>query len=363
MQVRDETTEGMPRQEADDLGDRIHVCVGASCNNNCIFCMEDDREDRFDRVGAQTASDVRRMIEANRGVHEILFTSGEPTLTPDLPQYLKWASDAGYRVVGVISNGRRFAYEPYIRQLLDAGMNNVIVSIHGHERRIHDALVRTRGAFAQTLKGLANLDGLRGVYRFRIQTSTVVNRRNLPHMKEFCRLMATLDIDQHVFNVMMPDGRGEEFFDRLMPRYSEVAEAFKLIVPALDPGFLRRVTLVDIPYCATEGLPDSVRGYVERYFHYEPEGSFEQRSKGLSRSVGAADDDELFVKGSLAGERTDFTRVTRTYQESFVKEKRAECGSCRYDDLCRGVWKPYLARFGWDELAPVIDEPRAPSTQ
>jgi len=359
--TRDTALDGIPTQEADDVGDRIHICVGADCNNNCIFCMEDDREDRQKRVSAQTRGDVYRMINENRGTNEILFTSGEPTLNRDLPLYVRRASEAGYPIVGVISNGRRFAYRPYVEGLFKAGMNNVIVSIHGHDRRTHDALARTRGSFEQTLKGLQNLSELRVKYRFQVQTSTVVNLRNLPHMFDFCNLMATLDIDRHVFNVMMPDGRGERFFDRLMPRYSEVTLTFGELIPRLNPSFLKRITLVDIPYCATEGLPDSVRGYVERYFHYEPTGSFEERSEGLSRSRVFEDDSRLFEEGSLEGERTGFTRVTRTFQETFVKEKRDECAGCRYDTLCRGVWKPYTSRFGWEELTPVIGPPPGPS--
>lgn len=354
--------EGIPRQEADDVGDRVHICVGADCNNNCIFCMEDDREDRALRVGDQTPEDVRKMIESNRGVREILFTSGEPTLNQDLPRFIRWASEAGYRVVGVISNGRRFSYEPYLRGLLDAGMNNVIVSIHGHDRKTHDALARTRGSFSQTLAGLENLHRLRGDRDFRVQTSTVVNRRNLPHLAAFCRLMETFDLDQHVFNVMMPDGRGERFFDNLMPRYGEVTRAFLELVPRLSAAFLGRVALVDIPYCTTEGLPDSLRGYVERYFHYEPEGSFERRSRGMERSGSGEDAAGLFVEGSLTGEKTAFTRVTRTYQEGFVKDKRAACERCRYHPVCRGIWKPYLERFGWDEFEPVTSGPPGPSS-
>lgn len=345
--------ETLPRQEADDVGDRIHVCVGATCNNNCVFCMEDDRDDRFARVAAQTPEDVARMIRDNRGTREILFTSGEPTLNERLPEYVALAREAGYPVVGVISNGRRFAYAPYLKTLLDAGMNNVIVSIHGHDARVHDALTRVKGGFDQTSKGLRNLDVMRRAWDFRVATSTVVCRRNLPHLAAICEMFAPLGIDRHVFNVMMPDGRGETHMASLMPRYRDVFAAFAALLPTLSPDFLRRVALVDIPYCTTEGLPDAVRGYVERYYHYEPEGSFEQRAAGIAREAVRGDDERLFQAAALAGERTRFTRVTRTFQETFVRAKRPECGRCGYDATCRGVWKPYVARFGWDEMVPV----------
>lgn len=343
----------LPLQEADDVGDRIHVCVGATCNNNCVFCMEDDRDDRFARVVAQTPDDVARMIRDNRGTREILFTSGEPTLNEHLPDYVRLAREAGYPVIGVISNGRRFAYAPYLKTLLDAGMNNVIVSIHGHEARVHDTLTRARGSFDQALRGLRNLDVMRRAFDFRVATSTVVNRRNLPHLGAICAMFAPLAIDRHVFNVMMPEGWGATNLATLMPRYRDVTAAFAALLPALTPGFRQRIAVVDIPYCTTEGLPDAVRGYVERYFHYEPDGSFERRADGMERQVARDDDDRLFQAAALAGERTAFTRVTRTFQETFVRAKRPECARCGYDAVCRGVWKPYVARFGWDEMVPV----------
>ncbi len=344
----------LPLQEADDVGDRIHICVGATCNNNCVFCMEDDRDDRFARVAAQSPDDVARMIRDNRKTREILFTSGEPTLNERLPEYIALARESGYPVIGVISNGRRFSYAPYLRTLLDAGMNNVIVSIHGHDARVHDALTRVKGGFDQTFKGLCNLDVMRRAWDFRVATSTVVCRRNLPHLAAICKMFESLSIDRHVFNVMMPDGRGATHLASLMPRYLDVTAAFALMLPTLSPEFVRRMALVDIPYCTTEDLPDAVRGYVERYYHYEPDGSFEQRAAGIVREGARDDDERLFQATALAGEHTAFTRVTRTFQETFVRAKRPECARCGYDAVCRGVWKPYLERFGWDEMVPVI---------
>ncbi|MBM4388110.1 MAG: hypothetical protein FJ088_10260, partial [Deltaproteobacteria bacterium] len=55
----------------------MHICIGFSCNNNCIFCMEEDREARRRFVMNQSREDIRRMIFDSRGVREVLFTSGE----------------------------------------------------------------------------------------------------------------------------------------------------------------------------------------------------------------------------------------------------------------------------------------------
>ena len=44
----------------------LHVLVGATGNNHCLFCMEADRSGRAVHIGARSKADVRRLI-ASRG--------------------------------------------------------------------------------------------------------------------------------------------------------------------------------------------------------------------------------------------------------------------------------------------------------
>jgi cyclic pyranopterin phosphate synthase len=315
--------------------------------------MEADRDARRRAVQAQGREDVLRLIEASRHAREILFTSGEPTTNPDLPLYVHRAAQAGYRVVGVISNGRRFAHEPYARHLLAAGANQLVISLHAPDARGHDALTRTPGSFDQTLAGLCILSRLRAQHDFQLQTSTVVTRRNLPQLQELLALFEPLAIDRHILNVMMPDGRGAQHLDALMPRYTEVRDALAGLLPRLSGAMRDRLALVDIPYCTTEGLPDPVRGYVERYFHYEADGALEERAARSGVEVPAGADERLFRPGSLEGEGGALTLVTRSFQEQLLRVFRDECAACRHRPRCHGVWRPYVERFGWDELRPV----------
>lgn len=343
----------MPTPGRSNVGDRLHVCVGADCNNNCIFCMEDDRASRRERLLAQTDEDVRRMMTVDPSVREVMFTSGEPTLHPRLPQYVAMARDMGFDIVGMITNGRRLGYRPYLRSLLEAGLNHILISIHGPDAATHDALVRTKGAFQQALVGLANLVLLRREFKVKVHTSYVVNKRNYKLFREFFDVMRPFGIDQHVFNVMMPDGRGGKFFDQLMPRYSDVADSFGTFVEGLTRAESERVFLLDIPYCTTDRLPDHVRGYVERYFHFEPDGSV-VKAAGADEVGGEPEQDELFEKSAIEGEgKKGYSKVAKSLRDREVRGKRPECARCGYEDHCRGVFHVYIDRFGWDEFVPV----------
>ena len=87
--------------------ERLHVSIGAVCNNNCVFCMEEDREGRYENNSAMTAERVRWILEQSRGAEEVCFTSGEPTTRPELPDFVALAKRLGYRRISVMTNGRR----------------------------------------------------------------------------------------------------------------------------------------------------------------------------------------------------------------------------------------------------------------
>ena len=347
-----------------DLNERLHVDIGAFCNNNCLFCMEEDRAGRLKRVGAITPEQIRTILQGNSFRREVMFVSGEPTLNPNFLEYVELAHNLSYESVGVITNGRRFSYQPFAEKALRAGLNLVIISIHGPNPRIHDGLTRTPGTFVQALKGIRNLASLRERFGLRLNTSTVLNRRNATpeRLDELHGLLGPL-VDQMVFNIMQPFGRGNTHFDSLMMRYVELADVLGRFF-AHHAGTDLPIYLVDIPYCTTEGrgIPDRSRGYVERYVHFEPDHG--------DSGLGKRDSDKLLAGGAAVkiarlgamsgttaaghGPRAQPLKPKhRDLQEQDRKAKRDECRQCAYFNQCDGVWLNYLDKFGFDEFEPV----------
>ncbi len=352
---------GQDRKVTDfETRERLHVDIGPYCNNNCIFCMEEDRSGRRRRVGAVTAEQVREILATNRERRHVTFVSGEPTLSPHFLDFVRFASRCGYETVAVISNGRRFAYLPFAEAAVKRGLNHVILSIHGAEAKLHDGLVRAPGAFEQARQGLLNLAGLRNRgHRLTIHTSTVLNRRNCTDdaLEELLAFLRP-HVDQMVFNIMQPFGRGLSHFDRLMLRYTEMADILGRFFARHGDDPLP-IYLVDIPYCATEGrgIPDRARGFVERYVRSDTADA--GKETGVWDHAGESSGGAPLRKALLAeaadgeAEVEGMTARHRDHQEQAQKSRRPECDSCRYSALCDGVWRNYLERFGWDEFKPV----------
>jgi molybdenum cofactor biosynthesis enzyme MoaA len=315
--------------------ERLHISIGAVCNNNCIFCMEEDRDGRYVNNSAMTPERVRWILDGHRGAEEVCFTSGEPTTRPELPEFASWAKSLGYRHISVMTNGRRLSHAPYAVALARAGINRFYVSIHGHTKKLHEGLTRTPESFEQTVAGLDSVTRLKR-FGVELHTSTVVTSRNLPHLAEIYAFLRSHGVDQVVFNVMQANGRADTYFEQIFPRYTEIAAAFS--------SFLRTAVetkpmafLVDIPLCTTEAIADFHRGYVERYRHFDLDSQ-----AGLPLP-------ERTQKGAGKG----LVLVTRQDLDEAEREKRPECAACRHDGRCEGVWKNYVKRYGWNELVPV----------
>ena len=334
-------TETSIAQRIEGRRERVHILTGAVCNNNCIFCMEEDRDGRYVTNSATTDDTVRWILDANPDCEEVCFTSGEPTTNKALPRWVKMARERGVPTVSVMTNGRALSYERYAKGLVAAGMNKFYVSIHGHDKRLHEGLTRTPGSFEQTVAGLKVIDSLKR-YGLALHTSTVITRRNLPHMADIYRFLRSCGVDQVVFNVMQANGRANTYFEQLWPTYSQIAEQFAAFCVEQQRVETRVMAfLVDIPLCTTQAVPDFNRGYVESYVHFEPD----------TLAHGVVDD----IDARRSGPSGNLIQIRRSDLDDAERHKQPECRACRYDAVCEGVWGNYLRRHGWQEFRPVSD--------
>ncbi len=249
---------------------RNWVRLTFDCNDRCVFCLDAHTHDGTNRDREEIRTQI--LDGRRKGAQRLILSGGEPTIHPDFVKFVKLGRLAGYRKVQTVTNGRMFAYPDFLRRSVDAGLSEITFSIHGPNARIHDALVGTKGAFEQEVRGLKNaLEDGRPI----INIDVCVNKGNVKVLPDILAKFVEMGVKEYDLLHVIPFGRayteGKEtlFYDleEMRPFLLQAFEYSKrpdihiwlnrFPVPHLE-GY---ESLIQDPY----KLGDEVRGRKEEY--------------------------------------------------------------------------------------------------
>jgi MoaA/NifB/PqqE/SkfB family radical SAM enzyme len=171
------------------------------CNDRCIFCLDSHTHDGTDRERAEIHSQI--IDGAKGGAQRLILSGGEPTIHPNFVDFIKLGRLSGYSHIQTVTNGRMFAYPGFLEKCLAAGLREITFSIHGSNARIHDALVGTKGAFEQEVKGLENALSA-GVI---VNIDVCVNRGNVKDLPGLMKRFTDLGVREFDLLHVIPFGR------------------------------------------------------------------------------------------------------------------------------------------------------------
>ncbi|MDR2768424.1 MAG: radical SAM protein [Treponema sp.] len=224
------------------------IAVTYRSNNRCVFCYAGcnaDREKHNAGFAADTAdtanvadtangaggadelstADWKRIITIFRDEAKIpffSFTGGEPLLRADLEKLVKHARDIGL-AVNLVSNGT-LAGRRRAASLYRAGLRTAQISIEAPDAETHDALAGRKGAFAETVRGIAAM----AAAGISVQTNTTITRKNISAAPEMPAFLASLRdragrriITRFAMNMYIP-GTGPGPREDLFVGYDEI---------------------------------------------------------------------------------------------------------------------------------------------
>jgi radical SAM protein with 4Fe4S-binding SPASM domain len=137
------------------------------------------------------------------GIPHVVFTGGEPTLRNDLPELIAHAEQNG-QITGINTNGRRLSDRLYVDSLVNAGLDHVQITLESYDSVVHDTMVRTPGAWKQTVAGIRNVLET-PLYVMTNTTMLAVNRHTLSRTLEF---LAEIGVPTIGLNALIYSGRG-----------------------------------------------------------------------------------------------------------------------------------------------------------
>lgn len=299
----------------------IEINIGDVCNNKCKFCMVEHDTRRmvdFEKIKLDI------ILAKRQGFESIGFLGGEFTLHPEIFKILHLCRLLKFKIVHIISNGRKFKDKKFLAKLIESGANRFSVSIHSHKSNIEDDLTQVNGGFKEKIQGIRNLIFFykKGLINYPVSINLVINNKNYLDLLKTLSYYHKLGIRDFRLNFMWIRGRAEEFKDLYLKYENFIPQIDKIIASANNQGF--NVAFDGIPPCFM--LKNGLK-YIGEYQDYNTDVI------GYNNPTGAR-------------QRFNWQKL----RKNSLKTKHLKCKDCEYNNRCEGVWKGYIKVFGWSEF-------------
>lgn len=358
-----------------DTTRRVRISTGLKCNLNCSFCYYNEE------LNTQTYSkdEIIKMLDIawQFNIRDIDFSGGEPTLRKDLPELISYAKEKGFGKICIITNGTRTWRRDYLKSLMDAGLNEILVSLHGHNPEMHDKLVQAKGAFDKIISTLENCreSGIR------LRTNTVVNKRNYKNLEDIAVIVRDFRPAASNFICFNDWINAAPLTEQIAIRYSEAAEYIKKAIDILSP-VVSKVSARYIPFCFMEGYEkhvchisqnlfdndewiDSVKRLVtdrdlekNACYYNSLNRIWNENQEDLKKLLSENEYKEILAKGkdpfdNFSPELSVQAHITENYAKRKEYHKNDQCSGCSFSSICDGIHKTYYENFSDEELTSV----------
>lgn len=184
---------------------RMDLALTYRCINDCAHCYNAGPRQRDELNTAQWKRVLDQLWAV--GIPHIVFTGGEPTLRPDLPELIAHA-EANGQITGINTNGRRLKNRAYLDELVAAGLDHAQITLESHLPEVHDQMVRRQGAWEETTAGIRNALATR---LFVMTNTTLLQSNGAPEkLTPMLAFLAELGVPTVGLNALIYSGAGRD---------------------------------------------------------------------------------------------------------------------------------------------------------
>ncbi|HXX21558.1 MAG TPA: radical SAM protein [Terriglobia bacterium] len=176
--------------------------VTKGCNLRCIHCRATASElsSPYDLPTTKALNLIKQVSQSFLPI--LVLSGGEPLFRHDIFDLASYATSLGIRVA-LATNGTLVS-EQVARQILEAGVRRVSISLDGADASTHDAFRGISGAFDAALRGFRNLREL----GMSLQINMTIARHNAHQLPAVLELAKEIGADAlHTF-LLVPVGCG-----------------------------------------------------------------------------------------------------------------------------------------------------------
>ena len=295
----------------------LFLKLGYECNNNCIFCVTGDN---YPRKFIDFKIIEETLRKNSKKYDSLVLTGGEPTIRKDFFKILELAYRLGYKIL-LQTNARMFSYETFCDNLKGYNLK-FSINVNSPDFRIHDETTGVKGSFAQTIKGMQNLQK----HGSEIFGKIMLTRINYRHVLKTVKFMAQLGIKDIWIVFLTPYGSAKTNFNDVIPKYSQVLLFVNQALLWAKENSNIKIGLEGFPYCC---INQEFRQLVTE----------ENFNKDSLQGIYAGDDNYEYN-----------CKSERVFSQ---KQKFDNCNECRYNNKCEGIYKEYVKNNGKGEFKPI----------
>lgn len=192
--------------------DYLRIAITNKCNLQCVYCKSADTKYSPNYINnVLNPDDIKFLIKvfSGIGIKKLKFTGGggEPTLHPQLPEFIKYAKECGINDISLTTNGTTLARNARIFK--ECGLSSVNVSVDSLKQYKYRAVTRI-GNLNEVLTGIDTC--LRVGLKVKINC-VAIKDFNDNELVDFIQISRRIPVDVR-FIEFMPYGEAKEIYSR-----------------------------------------------------------------------------------------------------------------------------------------------------
>ena len=191
----------------DEIPSLVAIKPTLNCVANCLHC--NPRSKKFTRERVLTIDEYNELFKKLKklGTHQICVSGGEPLIYKDIVKLIELITKNGLKA-SLNTNGWLLTKEKF-KELVDAGLLIVNLSIDSPDAKEHDELRRLPGLFDRAIKQIKQCKDL-GI-PFKLNIRMVLSKHNYKKVGDMIELSRTLDADMLSIDMIEADSKNKLF--------------------------------------------------------------------------------------------------------------------------------------------------------
>ncbi len=207
----------IPFSRIPDAPYRMDLALTYGCNNQCAHCYNEPGRGQ-NRLSLEQWKQVLDKLESIAIPH-VVFTGGEPTTVPFLPELVSYADKLGI-IAGLNTNGRRLKDEDLVRRLKEASLDHVQITLESMDPDIHDRMVGFPGAWEETVAGIRNV--VKNEMYMNTNMTLLASNSDPEKIEAYLNFLNDLGVRTFGMNALIRSGKGKKYENAIDPETLKV---------------------------------------------------------------------------------------------------------------------------------------------